>query len=157
MSEIENILNNPELTNEVKLHEIRKELRINPRPEDVPVGEAWRIEWSGEEYDAIRKHRCRWVIAYGNFEDGFDPDHHEVYDSSIRLVKRLVPDPGNFAQAVKDEAERMSQAWKEKFERQLRHTSGVQDALSRRNDQIDILKNEVERLRNLTDADRVMF
>ena len=157
MNEIENILNNPELTNEVKLHEIRKELRINPRPEDVPVGEAWRIEWSGKEYDAIRKHRCRWVIAYGNFGDGLIPDHDEVYDSNIRLVKRLVPDPGNFAQAVKDEAERMSQAWKEKFERQLLHTSGVQDALARRNQKIDILESEVERLRNLTNTSGVVF
>lgn len=148
MSNIEEILNSRELSDRDKLYSVRKELGINPLPEDVPVGEAWHIEWGGNGYFAVKKHRGRWMFAYPH-SVGAAADHHEASDGTVTLVKRLVPDPGDFVQAVKDEAERMGSMWKTKYEKQRLHTASVEASLARRNESLENVGRENERLRGL--------
>lgn len=61
-----------------------------PRPEDVPVGEAWQVEIDGCTaigYRADPETRLCWAVVY--------PHHtgrHWMYDSDVTLIARLVPE-----------------------------------------------------------------
>lgn len=152
MSNIEQILNNRDLSNEDKLYGVRQALGINPLPEDVKVGEAWLIKYEGNQYKAIKKNRQRWIFAYEN--DGYPvaPDHHEVYCRDVELIRPLTPDPGDFDQQVEEEIERRGRILKTKYEKQRVHTASLEVSLARRNERISELDNEVSRLRAVLDA-----
>lgn len=64
----------------------------SPRPEDVPVGEPWQVEVGGKDCIGYRNDtdgKIPWLVVHRNSQD-FD----YLFDSSVTLVARLVPEQG---------------------------------------------------------------